>query len=148
MLSLLTMVAPALLVPGPTIAPMRASATRIPHSPRARASMNFLDDIKNLAGFGEDFPPATVESAITRVKFSTSAGDFTVQLDRALSPIGVEHFLQLVRSGFFEGQLLYRVVPGFLVQFGVAADPAVMSQWSAGQLADEPNRAPFRRGTL
>lgn len=44
--------------------------------------------------------------------------------------------------------LLYRVIPGFLVQFGVAADPALMAAWKDQQFADEPNRASFRAGTL
>ena len=156
MLLLLTTLAPGLLVSGACGSSLwQRSHTALPHwraatlrAARTAASMNFLDDIKELAGFSKDYPPATVESAITRVKFSTSAGNFTVQLDRALSPIGVDHFLQLVRSSFFEGQLLYRVVPGFLVQFGVAADPMVMSQWKGTKLPDEPNRASFRRGTL
>jgi|EP00326_Haptolina_ericina_P031930 peptidyl-prolyl cis-trans isomerase A (cyclophilin A) len=113
--------------------------------------MNFLDDMKKSAAsqfVSQDYPPAAVEPKTTRVKFVTSAGDFTVEVDRALSPAGVDRFLQLVNSGFFDGQLLYRVISGFLVQFGVAVDPGVMAQWDSAPLPDEPNRALFRRGTL
>ena len=58
---------------------------------------------------------------------------------------------KLVRTGFLDGQILYRVIPGFLVQFGVAADPKVHARWQRGEkrrLKDEPNRMPFRHGTL
>ena len=129
-----------------------------PHQSRLRqsphravgAAMNFLDDfISGLSG-GGDYPPAVVESKVTRLKFSTSAGDFTVEVDRALSPLGVDRLLELVASGFFENQILYRVIPGFLMQMGVAADPQLHAQWDQPEkrLPDEPNRAPFRRGTL
>ena len=97
----------------------------------------------------DEFPPPAVPSEISRVRFSTTAGPLTVELDRALSPAGVDRFLALVADRFFDGQLLYRVVPGFVVQFGIAADPALTAKWAAEpQLADEPNRSPFRRGSL
>ena len=121
------------------------------HSPRRAigTAMNFLDDFVSSVSSG-GYPPAVVESKVARLKFSTSAGDFTVEVDRALSPSGVDRLLDLVSSGFFENQLLYRVIPGFLIQFGVAADPKVHAQWDQAEarLPDEPNRAPFRRGTL
>jgi len=96
------------------------------------------------------FGPAFVQPGpnAVAVAFSTTAGDFTARLDRDLSPLGVERFLGLVDEGFFEGMLLYRVVPGFLVQFGVAADPAVQARWEMASLADEENGAAFRRGTI
>ena len=83
-----------------------------------------------------------------RVRFKTSAGDFHVTVDRALSPKGVERFLALVEDGFFTDMLLYRVIPGFLVQFGVAAVPEVSEKWNNERLKDEANRGAFREGTL
>ena len=53
-----------------------------------------------------------------------------------------------VSSGFFTDMLLYRVIPGFLVQFGVAADPAVQAKWQNQKFADEENKVQFRAGTL
>ena len=57
-------------------------------------------------------------------------------------------FLDLVKAGYFTGCRLYRVIPGFLVQFGVAADPAVQAKWQNQKLADEENKVQFRAGTL
>ena len=74
--------------------------------------MNFLDDFISGVSGGGGYPPAVVESTVTRLKFSTSAGDFTVEVDRALSPSGVDRLLDLVSAGFFDNQILYRVIPG------------------------------------
>lgn len=83
-----------------------------------------------------------------KVACTTTAGDFTVRLTPSYSPLGVARFLMLVQTGFFTDQLLYRVTPGFLVQFGVAADPNETAMWDWQPIEDEPNRVPFRAGTL
>jgi peptidyl-prolyl cis-trans isomerase A (cyclophilin A) len=99
-------------------------------------------------GGGLALPALGQVSEMRRVRFKTSAGDFHVSLDRALSPRGVDRFLELVEDGFFEDMLLYRVLPGFLVQFGVAADPAMSAKWNNVRLKDEQNRGAFRAGTV
>ena len=98
--------------------------------------------------FADNYPPAVVEAEITRVRLRTTAGDCEIVVDRAYSPEGVDRFLELVEIGFFTDMLLYRVLPGFLVQFGCAAEPAVQAKWQDARLPDEPNRATFRSGTL
>ena len=112
--------------------------------------------LASLAGF----PEATVESKEYKVQFKTTAGSFNVTLDRALSPNGVDRFVDLVKDGHFTDMLFYRVLPGFLIQFGVAADPAQQRKWDytlgpdgekiwpCQPLADEPNRAKFRAGSI
>lgn len=107
-----------------------------------------------------EFPAAIVESKKYKVQFKTTAGEFTITLDRALSPLGVDRFVELVNDGHFTDMLFYRVLPGFLIQFGVAADPAQQRKWDwtlgpNGEkvwvnlpIADEPNRAKFRAGTV
>ena len=120
---------------------------------------NFLDDFKSeqeggAMGLDSEFPPAICPSEIHRIRFSTSAGDFTIQLDRSLSPSGVTRFLELVDDGFFTDQLIYRVDPGFVVQFGVASTPEMQSRWDpnlgapVAPLPDEPNRQEFRAGSV
>ena len=106
------------------------------------------------------FPEAIVESQEYKVQFKTTAGSFNATLDRALSPNGVDRFVELVKDGFFTDMLFYRVLPGFLIQFGVAADPAQHRKWDytlgpdgekiwpCQPLADEPNRAQFRQGSI
>mmetsp|Transcript_33453 Transcript_33453/g.77144 ORF Transcript_33453/g.77144 Transcript_33453/m.77144 type:complete len:266 (-) Transcript_33453:530-1327(-) len=121
---------------------------------------NFLDDFKNEQEYGNplgestNFPPAICPTEIHRIRFSTTAGDFTVRLDRSLSPSGVTRFLELVDDGFFVDQLLYRVDPGFVIQFGVASTPEMHSRWDPNvgapvpPLPDEPNRQEFSAGSV
>eukprot|EP00746_Dinoflagellata_sp_MGD_P145734 gnl/MRDRNA2_/MRDRNA2_78305_c0_seq1.p1 gnl/MRDRNA2_/MRDRNA2_78305_c0~~gnl/MRDRNA2_/MRDRNA2_78305_c0_seq1.p1 ORF type:complete len:265 (+),score=65.68 gnl/MRDRNA2_/MRDRNA2_78305_c0_seq1:66-860(+) len=84
----------------------------------------------------------------TDVECSTTAGDFTIRLSSEWSPMGVKRFLQLVDKEFFDDQLLYRVIPGFLVQFGVAAKPEVMRKWNNKRIPDEPKTQNFKHGTV
>eukprot|EP00929_Paragymnodinium_shiwhaense_P037702 TRINITY_DN20041_c0_g2_i3.p1 TRINITY_DN20041_c0_g2~~TRINITY_DN20041_c0_g2_i3.p1 ORF type:complete len:239 (+),score=42.94 TRINITY_DN20041_c0_g2_i3:65-718(+) len=79
---------------------------------------------------------------------STTAGNMTVELTDTWSPKGVERFLELVEAEVFDGQLFYRVVPGFLLQFGVAADPEVHKVWQRKTIEDEPRLRDFEHGTL
>lgn len=127
---------------------------------------NFLDDYKAQSegtstgdedfssNSSSEFPPAVCPSEIYRIRFSTTAGDFTVRLDKALSPSGVTRFLELVDDGFFHDQVFYRVDPGFVIQFGVASHPEMQARWdpNAGApvapLPDEPNRQKFQAGSV
>jgi peptidyl-prolyl cis-trans isomerase A (cyclophilin A) len=121
---------------------------------------NFLDDFKTSQEDGDgseglsDYPPPICPTEIHRIRFSTTAGDFTINLDRALSPSGVTRFLDLVDDGFFNEQYIYRVDPGFVIQFGVAQDPMKQSQWDpqagapVAPIPDEPNRQKFQAGSV
>jgi peptidyl-prolyl cis-trans isomerase A (cyclophilin A) len=58
-----------------------------------------------------------------RVNFDTSRGPFVVEITRAQAPNGADRFYNLVKAKYFDGARFYRVVPGFMVQWGGAADP-------------------------
>ncbi|HKW97217.1 MAG TPA: peptidylprolyl isomerase [Bryobacteraceae bacterium] len=83
-----------------------------------------------------------------RVRFETSKGDFLVQVTRSWAPLGADRFYTLVSSGFYDGARFFRVLPGFVVQFGIAADPAVTAKWKDANLKDDPVTQSNRRGTL
>lgn len=72
------------------------------------------------------------------VKFSTTKGDFVVQVNRAWAPIGADRFYNLVKHGFFTGAPFFRVVPGFIIQFGLTPDPAVNRVWQSADIKDDP----------
>ena len=91
---------------------------------------------------------ALATNATTKVSCSTTAGNFTISLSRSSSPLGVDRLRDLVDSGFFTDMLLYRVIEGFLVQFGVVADPQVQAKWQDANIVDEPNKIPFRAGAI
>ena len=82
-----------------------------------------------------------------RVLFDTSKGPVVIDVDRCLAPNGAQHFYDLVKAKYFDGARFYRVVPGFVVQWGAAADPAVTKKWSA-TIPDDPVKASNARGTI
>lgn len=73
-----------------------------------------------------------------KAKFVTTKGDFVVDVHRDWAPRGADRFYNLVRSGFFTNVSFYRVVPGFVVQFGAAPDPKVEAAWNKAQIKDDP----------
>lgn len=81
-------------------------------------------------------------------RFETSAGAFTVQVTRAWSPLGADRFYNLVKNGFFDGTRFFRVVPGFVVQFGLSGDPAISARWHLASIADDPVIQHNTRGTI
>jgi peptidyl-prolyl cis-trans isomerase A (cyclophilin A) len=70
-------------------------------------------------------------------KFDTSAGTFVIQVHRDWAPIGADRFYNLVKSGFFDDCRFFRVVPNFMVQFGINGDPAVQRNWKDASIKDE-----------
>lgn len=83
-----------------------------------------------------------------RVKFETSKGDFTVALKRALAPRGSDRFYELVTIGYFTDVRFFRIVPGFVVQFGIHGDTAVSTAWNDANIPDDPMRTSNARGTV
>ena len=83
-----------------------------------------------------------------KVHFETSKGDFVVSVTREWAPLGADRFYTLVKSGFYDGARFFRVLPGFVVQFGIAADPAVTAKWRDANLQDEPVKQSNRRGLI
>ena len=78
----------------------------------------------------------------------TSRGTITVELIRAWAPRGVDRFYNLARAGYFDDSRFYRVVYGFVAQFGIARDPAIARLWNQRKLRPDSARATNARGTL
>lgn len=79
-----------------------------------------------------------VAPAEYQAKFTTTKGDFVVDVHRDWAPLGADRFYNLVRSGYFTDVSFYRVVPGFIVQFGASPSPKVEAAWSKAAIKDEP----------
>jgi peptidyl-prolyl cis-trans isomerase A (cyclophilin A) len=75
-----------------------------------------------------------------QVKFTTTKGDFVVDVTRAWAPLGADRFYNLVKHGFFTDAAFFRNVPGFIVQFGLSADPAVNKVWQSANIKDDPGK--------
>lgn len=83
-----------------------------------------------------------------RVRFETSKGPFVVEVQRALAPRGSDRFHELVTIGYFSGVRFFRMVPGFIVQFGIHGDPAVNDLWNNATIPDDPIKGRNTRGTM
>lgn len=83
-----------------------------------------------------------------RVRIETSKGPFTIEVTRALAPHGADRFYELVTIDYYAGNRFFRMVPGFVVQFGIHGDPAVNAKWAQSAMADEPQRLSNTRGTV
>jgi peptidyl-prolyl cis-trans isomerase A (cyclophilin A) len=82
-----------------------------------------------------------------RVKFTTSKGDFVVEVHRDWAPLGADRFYNLVRVGYFNGDAFYRVVPTW-VQFGASPYPEVSRAWSSSTIKDDPKKEGNKAGTI
>jgi peptidyl-prolyl cis-trans isomerase A (cyclophilin A) len=86
--------------------------------------------------------------AIFKARFTTTAGDFVVEVHRDWAPLGADRFYNLVRNGYFTNASFFRVVPGFVVQFGLSANPAVNKVWKDAKIQDDPVVQSNKRGFL
>jgi peptidyl-prolyl cis-trans isomerase A (cyclophilin A) len=74
---------------------------------------------------------------VFQVKLSTSKGDVVIEVHRAWAPIGADHFHTLVQTGFYDGARFFRVLRGFVVQFGINGDTATNRIWNNAPLPDD-----------
>ncbi|MGH2570813.1 MAG: peptidylprolyl isomerase [bacterium] len=75
--------------------------------------------------------------ATFKVKFTTSKGDFVVQVTREWSPNGADRFYNLVKHGFYDDVRFFRVLSGFMAQFGIHGDPAIQKNWREANIVDD-----------
>ena len=83
-----------------------------------------------------------------RARFATTKGDFVIAVQRAWAPLGADRFYNLVRSGYFDGVRFFRVLPGFMAQFGIHGDTAVAGAWRERRIADDLVRRTNLRGMV
>jgi cyclophilin family peptidyl-prolyl cis-trans isomerase len=75
---------------------------------------------------------------VTEVVLETTNGNIVLAVHEEWAPLGAEHFLELVKAGFYDGAPWFRVIDGFVAQCGVAADPAMNDEWENKTIMDEP----------
>ena len=83
-----------------------------------------------------------------RVAFETTRGTFVVEAVRAWAPNGADRFYQLAQEHFFDESRFFRVVPGFVAQFGLSNDSKANERWEAANLPDDSVRQTNARGTI
>jgi len=86
--------------------------------------------------------------AVFKAKFTTTKGDFVVEVHRDWAPNGADRFYNLVKLGFYDDTRFFRAVDGFMVQFGISGDPAVSAKWQDKGIPDEPGKQSNKRGFI
>lgn len=81
-----------------------------------------------------------------KARFETTKGSFVVDVHRDWAPNGADRFYNLVKIGFFDNTEFFRVVDGFMVQFGISAYPDVNTKWREARIKDDPNKQKNSRG--
>ena len=118
----------ALRAQGQSSAPESKSATTHAHSAATRTDPALFHPAALTAKAPDQY----------EVTFKTTAGDFVVQVTRAWAPLGADRFYNLVKHGYFTDASFFRVVQGFVVQFGLSANPAVNKVWEKASIKDDP----------
>lgn len=83
---------------------------------------------------------AEISPDVYRVRFVTSRGPFVIRVRRAWAPWGADRFYYLVRNGFYDGTRFFRVLPGFVAQFGINGDPQIAASWKQRLFPDDTTR--------
>ena len=98
--------------------------------------------LRNPAALNETAP------ATYRARFDTSKGPFVVEVTREWAPIGADRFYNLVKNGFYDDARFFRVIPGFMVQWGMNGNPTVTRAWDSARLQDDPVKQSNRPGYI
>ena len=96
--------------------------------------------LANPAALKEQAPP------IYKAKFDTSKGTFVIEVHRDWAPNGADRFYNLVKNGFYDDARFFRVIDGFMVQFGINGDPQLSAVWREAHIKDDPVRRATSRG--
>jgi peptidyl-prolyl cis-trans isomerase A (cyclophilin A) len=99
-------------------------------------------DLSNPASLNEKAP------AVYQAKFDTSKGAFVVEVHRDSAPNGADRFYNLVKNGFYNDVRFFRVLEGFMAQFGINGDPSISAVWRNANIKDDPVKVSNGRGTI
>lgn len=134
---------PAPATPAPAAeAPPAKTATPATENPPAPAPGTFDHALLNPSRL-KDQAPATY-----KVRFDTTRGQFTITVTRAWAPLGADRFYNLVKHHFYDDAAFFRVVPGFVVQFGISGHSQVSAAWKHTDIQDDPVTQTNKRGYI
>jgi peptidyl-prolyl cis-trans isomerase A (cyclophilin A) len=82
---------------------------------------------------------------VFQAKFETSKGDFVIEVHREWAPLGADRFYNLVKNGFYDGCRFFRVISGFMAQFGINGNPEISKLWQDANIKDDPVKESNKR---
>src|SRR5882762_3867590 len=139
----LTLAALALAIPAAAQTPATPTKPNSPTTTAAKPAAATYDRALLKPALLKEKSPDTYQ-----VKFDTTRGEFTITVTRAWSPLGADRFYNLVKHHYFDNARFFRVLPNFVVQFGLSANPAVNAAWEKATIPDDPHNQSNRPGTL
>jgi peptidyl-prolyl cis-trans isomerase A (cyclophilin A) len=105
-------------------------------------SSTWAGDLSDPASLNEKAP------SVYKVKFDTSKGAFVIEVHRDWAPNGADRFYNLIKNGFYNDDRFFRVIEGFMVQFGINGDPKVSEVWREANIKDDPVKESNARGMI
>src|SRR5262245_5101972 len=95
-------------------------------------------------------PAALTERAPAtyKARFETNKGPLVLAINRDWAPNGADRFYNLVKNGFYDNVRFFRVISGFMVQFGIHGNPQIAAQWREARINDDPVKQSNRRGYI
>jgi peptidyl-prolyl cis-trans isomerase A (cyclophilin A) len=125
-----------------SVASLRAQSPAPAQAPaQPKAAVSEFDRTLLKPSLFKEKAPDTFE-----VKFETTRGDFVMNVTRAWAPNGADRFYNLVRHHFYDNMVIFRVVPNFVVQFGISSYPPVNAAWRGDTITDDPVLQSNKRG--
>ena len=103
-------------------------------------TLSWAGDLSNPASLNEKAPD------VYKVKFETSQGTFEIEVHRDWAPNGADRFYNLVKNGFYNDTRFFRVIKGFMVQFGISGNPKISQVWRNANIPDDPVEESNLRG--
>ena len=103
------------------------------------AAPAYSQNLGNPGALREQAPP------VYKAKFDTTKGVFVIEVHRDWAPNGADRFYNLVKNGFYDNVRFFRVVEGFMAQFGINGDPKLSAVWREARIKDDPVRISNKR---
>lgn len=100
------------------------------------------------ASCGKKAAETVAAPAQYKVRLQTTKGDVVILVHRDWSPLGADHFYQLTKMGFYDGNACFRALRGFIVQWGMNGDPKLNKEWSEATINDDPPKVSNKIGTV
>jgi peptidyl-prolyl cis-trans isomerase A (cyclophilin A) len=116
--------------------------------PFAPAALALLAACSSPAPIKKTSRQPTQAPAVYRVKFDTTKGPFIVEVHRDWAPRGADRFHELIEARFYDDLYFFRVIKGFVVQWGIHKDPAITAHWNTMAIPDDPVNESNLRGTI
>ena len=124
---------------------------KIPSTIALAAALVFAASATPVLGQGNLANPAALNEqapATYKARFDTSKGVFVVEVRRDWAPNGADRFYNLVKNGFYDNVRFFRVIRGFMVQFGINGDPKISSVWREARIRDDAVKQSNKRGYI